>query len=348
MILIVASEQDAHVPYVTAKLDSRSAQYFRFDPRHFPATAEICVSYDHFGSAHRLLNYKQEVVDLSQITAVWDRARARPVPAANLKDEHRWWVTEGCSRFLAELWECLDCRWIPNRPIADRDPHWTFDPPDQPRAGPPPRRLRTPSGYNKLHQLAVAGRLGFTVPRTLVTNVPKRFLEFYEECEGRVVSKSVTPLWTTRDGEEHHQYTFALKRRSAANYQSIRYAPVVFQEEICKRLELRVTVVGEKVFPAAIRSQESRSLRHDWRHYPDFGGSRYYFVYSLPAKIEKLCVRLGEALGICFGAIDLIVTPEDDYVFLEVNPNGQWAWIEDFTGLPISDAIAELLIRSAA
>jgi glutathione synthase/RimK-type ligase-like ATP-grasp enzyme len=124
--------------------------------------------------------------------------------------------------------------------------------------------------------------------------------------------------------------------------------PSSFRKKFAKGSKLRVTVVGEKVFPAAIRSQESRSLRHDWRHYPHFGGSRYYSVYSLPAKIEKLCVRLVEALGICFGAIDLIVTPDDDYVFLEVNPNGQWAWIEDFTGLPISDAIAELLIRSAA
>ena len=102
------------------------------------------------------------------------------------------------------------------------------------------------------------------------------------------------------------------------------------------------------VFAAAIRSQESRLLRHDWRHHHEFASSQFYTAYRLPAKIERLCVRLVRALGLCFGALDLILTPQGEYVFLEVNPNGQWAWIEDFTGLPISDAIAELLMQGAA
>ena len=144
------------------------------------------------------------------------------------------------------------------------------------------------------------------------------------------------------------RFTYPVQRRNAVGSQSIRYAPVIFQEEVPKKLELRVTVVAAKVFPAAIRSQESRFLRHDWRHYHDFGESKYYSVHTLPEKIEGLCVRLVETLGLCFGAIDLIVTPANEYVFLEINPNGQWLWIEEFTGLPIGDAVAELLIRGAA
>lgn len=349
MILIIAGEQDSHVAYVTTKLDALGAEYLRFDPQHFPAGADLSIRYDRSGAARRILNYKQEEVDLGRVRAVWDRAGGRAIADAKVKEEQRWWVSEGCSRFLAELWECIDCLWLPNRPIADRDPYGLYDRPDKERLRAQPPRLGAPSAYNKLHQLAVAGQLGFTVPRTLVTNSPKRFIEFYEECNSQVVSKTATQrLQVTSDGETRLLYTNPVQRRNAADYQAIRYAPVIFQEEVPKKLELRVTVVGAKVFPAAIQSQESRFLRHDWRHYHDFGESKYYSVHTLPEKIEGLCVRLVETLGLCFGAIDLILTPADEYVFLEINPNGQWLWIEDFTGLPISDAIADLLIQGSA
>ena len=63
----------------------------------------------------------------------------------------------------------------------------------------------------------------------------------------------------------------------------------------------------------------------------------------MPDEIKKACVDLTKYYGLEFGAIDLVLTPEGNYVFLEINPNGQWAWIEVLTRLPISDAIANLL-----
>jgi glutathione synthase/RimK-type ligase-like ATP-grasp enzyme len=119
---------------------------------------------------------------------------------------------------------------------------------------------------------------------------------------------------------------------------------VIFQQYVPKRVELRVTVVGRRVFAAEIDSQASRSTRHDWRHYDD--PNVQYRIHTLPPEMARACVRLVEALGLSFGAIDLIQTPEGKYVFLEINPNGQWGWIEDLTGLPISDAIADWLAGS--
>ncbi len=346
MILIIAGKEDAHVPHVTEKLDAHGAEYLWFQAEVFPTAARISVDYDRLGSPRRVLNYRQQEFDLAQVTAVWNREGTHPNLEATLQGEQRWWAGESCSRFLGDLWECLDCLWLPNRPMVERDGRVFGQPPDA-RSNFQPVGWRAPSCYNKLHQLEVAGRLGFTVPRTLVTNSPERFLEFYEECHGQVVSKNSTRLKIRQDNELRIAYTYPVHRRNTANYQAIRYAPVVFQEEVSKKLELRVTVVGNQVFPAAIQSQGSRALQHDWRHYHDFGESKYYSAYALPAKVEALCVRLLEALGICFGAIDLIVTPEDDYVFLEVNPSGEWYWTESYAGLPIADAIAELLIRGA-
>jgi glutathione synthase/RimK-type ligase-like ATP-grasp enzyme len=68
----------------------------------------------------------------------------------------------------------------------------------------------------------------------------------------------------------------------------------------------------------------------------------------LPPDLEQRCVQLVDRLGLCFGAIDLALTPDGRYVFFEVNPNGQYLWIELATGLPISDAICDLLTSGAS
>jgi hypothetical protein len=137
------------------EVDALGAEYLRFNPQHFPEAADLSISYDRFGSARRILNYQQKEVDLGSVRAVWSRATTRPIAAAMVKEEQRWWVSEGCTRFLAELWECIDCLWLPDQPIADRDRHRVSDRPDMRRRFAQPPRLRAPSDYNKLHQLAV-------------------------------------------------------------------------------------------------------------------------------------------------------------------------------------------------
>jgi glutathione synthase/RimK-type ligase-like ATP-grasp enzyme len=119
--------------------------------------------------------------------------------------------------------------------------------------------------------------------------------------------------------------------------------PVIFQEYIEKKLELRITVIGDKVFPCAIYSQDSSNVANktDWRHDPY--ASRHE-AYPLPKEIEEKCVKLIQNLGLKYGAIDMIVTPDDEYIFLETNANGAWLWIQDLTGMPIAEAFADLLI----
>lgn len=118
------------------------------------------------------------------------------------------------------------------------------------------------------------------------------------------------------------------------------------QEYISKRVELRVTVVGSRVFAAEIHSQVNSSTKHDWRRY-DLDRTPH-MRHPLPPSVEACCVQLVQTLRLNFGAIDMIVTPSGEYVFLEINGNGQWGWIEDLTGLPIADAIVELLVAGEA
>jgi glutathione synthase/RimK-type ligase-like ATP-grasp enzyme len=72
-------------------------------------------------------------------------------------------------------------------------------------------------------------------------------------------------------------------------------------------------------------------------------------VTALPPEVDKRLVELVRGLGLRFAAVDFVVdeTEQDGYVLVDINPNGQWAWLQEATGLPIAAAIAEELIGCA-
>lgn len=117
----------------------------------------------------------------------------------------------------------------------------------------------------------------------------------------------------------------------------------MLQEYVEKALEFRVTIIGGRIFTCAIHSQDSERTRHDWRRY-DFEKVKHE-VYQLPVEVEQKLLALMKEWGLVYGAMDMILTPSGEYVFLEVNPTGQWGWIEYLTGMPISRTIAELLMN---
>lgn len=99
---------------------------------------------------------------------------------------------------------------------------------------------------------------------------------------------------------------------------------------------------GKKVFAAAIDSQQLAKARYDWR-VEGIALCDKWFIYQLPIEIEKKLLALIDYFSKNYGAIDLILTPEDDYVFLEINPVGEFLWLERYPGFPLSEAIADLL-----
>src|SRR5690606_24038940 len=111
-----------------------------------------------------------------------------------------------------------------------------------------------------------------------------------------------------------------------------------------KGYEVRATVVDDAVLAARIDSRPGEALV-DWRSDP---GSVRYSRTALPDDVvDRLC-QLVNALRLRFAAVDLIVDPHGQVWFLEANPNGQWAWIEDATGLPITAAITDALLKEPA
>jgi hypothetical protein len=319
MLLILSEADDGHVPMVVPKLEARGASYLWFSVSTFPREAQIAVEYAPNGLMSRTLWCKGHAYDLSSVTAVWHR-REGVMQAGDSVTEpsQRAYVEKVSSNFLDGLFAIVGGRWLPALPSVDL------------------------AANNKLYHSTVAGRLGFKLPATLITNSPPAFIDFWNRSAVPMVSKSATYREFTRDGDPYMLYTHLLSRRHAANAHLVRYSPLIFQHYVPKRVELRVTVVGNRVFCAEIDSQQSRSTRHDWRHYDD--PNVQYRVHRMPAEVEARCVQLVETLGLAYGAIDLIVTPDGDYVFLEINANGQWGWVEEMTELPIAAAIADWLI----
>jgi hypothetical protein len=322
MILILTHALDPHAEAVERLLRDRGAEVVRIDPAAFPVQVGVSLEFSTTGRVRAPWRTVRGSIDLHRVRAIWYRHPGQLVPHAEITDEvTRAYVTEECRSFLLGVCDSLDCPFLPAPPAVLR------------RA-----ELKAP-------QLRLAGALGFELPPTLVTNSPEEFLEFYRRHGGNLISKLASVSFLRMEGEEFQRFTEVVSRRDVGYARSVRYCPIIFQAYVPKRVELRITVVGREVFAAEIHSQATNHTRHDWRKY-DHAGTPY-FPHELPSEVASRCVQLVRRLGLRYGTIDMVLTPEGRYVFLEINPNGQYLWIEKATGLPISEAICDLLVSAA-
>lgn len=187
---------------------------------------------------------------------------------------------------------------------------------------------------NKLYQLKVAKKIGFKIPNTLITNSKEELKSFYSNNSKNLIIKPLSQSKFENNNEIEFLFTNILKEEHIEELYNYDLTPCIYQEHIEKSIEFRVTVVGETIFIAGIDSQSIELTRTDWRK-----GKLKFFKEELPSEIKEKCILLVKSLNLRFGAIDLIKDKYGNYIFLEINPNGQWAWIENETGLEISDSI---------
>jgi len=322
MILILTEDSDVHADAVEQRLRHRGADLFRCDPQTFPSKLEMSVAYSGTGKMRSTLSMGGAHVDLNRVKSVWYRRPHSAVAHPEITDSvTRGYIAEEAQTFLNDVWNTMECFWVPA-----------------------PQSVLRKAEF-KASQLKLARSLGFELPPTLITNNPEEFLEFYREHNGNIVSKILGPALYKAMGETFNRYTQVVTKRDVPYWRTIRFCPTLFQAYVQKRIELRITVVGREVFAVEIHSQHSNQTRHDWRRYDPF--ETPYVHHELPAELQERCFQLVERLGLCFGAIDMVLTPDDRYVFLEINPNGQYLWIELVTGLQISEAMCDLLTSGA-
>lgn len=193
-------------------------------------------------------------------------------------------------------------------------------------------------------QLKFAEQQGLKIPKTLITNNPDEVREFYKSCKNGIISKMQSSFAIYENDEENVVFTNELKKDDLKNLDDLIYCPMQFQEKIEKKLELRVTVIGDKVFAASIDSQISEKSKIDWRK-QGIEMVNDWKPYILPEEIEIKLLKMMDFYKINYGAADFIITPEDEYYFLEINPTGEFFWLEKSSPyFPLSSSIADVLL----
>lgn len=307
--LVLTHPFDPTADYVVAELNRRRAPVFRCDPGEFPQKLTLTARLgSRRGGWDGSLRLPRRTVSLSDIgCAYYRRPTGFDLPAEMAEQVRRWAAAEarmGLGGVLSAL-----PRWL-NHPAAIAGAEY------------------------KPVQLAHAVESDLAVPATLVTNDPVEAASFLAQV-GRVVYKPFTPTGFVERDAHRVVYTSSVEEVDL----SVCGTAHLFQTWVDKQYEVRLTVVDD-TFLAARIDATSASAAVDWRSDHD---AVTYRPVDVPAPVRDGVRKLMAGLGLRFAAADFIVDPDDRWWFLEINPNGQWAWIEDATGLPIASAIADAL-----
>jgi hypothetical protein len=199
----------------------------------------------------------------------------------------------------------------------------------------------------KSPQLEAARAVGLATPETLFSNDPAEIRRFHAEhrTAGVVFKLVYQSHWHAQaSGERHALYTTQLRGEDLRDDAALSSCPAIYQRKLEKRYELRVTCMDEVCFAARLDSQSRESTRMDWR--ADFSRPLVPSRVELPPAVAQRCIALLRRMGLAFGCIDLVVTPEGEHVFLEVNEMGQFLFIEEREpALPLLRAFATLLVE---
>jgi hypothetical protein len=310
VVIIIAKSQDVHALAVAAELSAAlNARAVILDAGEYPAAWRLTIPVEGASDPGWMIRGRDWEIDSRQVAGVWLRRprRHRIAPEVKGRRERGFCLDEARAVFQGWL------HGLGNRVVNPLAAEFAAN--------------------QKPFQLMKAKEAGLRIPRTVITSDPGDASRFIEDLRGPAVFKALTGTsWqfteTRRLLDEHSQYL-----------DKLRYAPVIFQELIEARCDVRANVIDNRVFAVSIRPDHPGAIL-DWR----MDAASRIAPYVLPPQTERALVRLVRALGLRFGAIDLRLNPDGDYVFLEVNPAGQFLFCEIHAGQPISRQLAESLL----
>ncbi|PNY80418.1 MvdC/MvdD family ATP grasp protein [Deinococcus koreensis] len=313
MILVISYPGEEHTDDVVGRLQRAGRDVVRIDLADFPAASGLSCSWDVGAPERYLIQTPGGTVDLAGARAAWwRRVRAHTLDPLMSDPDAMAFAMSETNEAVSGMLDALSCPWM-NPREADSAAH------------------------HKPLQWAVARQVGLQLPRTLVTSRPDDARAFIAEIGvGKVVFKAFIAML------EAWRETRLVEESDLAHLDSVRLAPVIFQEYV-PGVDLRIIHVGERFYTAELDAQDT-SYPVDMRMV--IGEAKVRPV-ELPARLEAQLLALQRRLGLVYGAIDMRRTPDGDYLFLEVNPAGQWMFVEERTGLPISQAVADQLCAMA-
>lgn len=332
-ILIVTARWDTTAYAAAEILRRKGRDSIFFYPEDIPQRAQI-ESVFRKGKWSTRLHTEDGTIDLEDIKAVWWRKPYTSRPSKLLSRVQFPYARRESEYAMRGMWELL---------LGNPDIYWMSNPHNIRRAA------------NKMVQMVKGADLGLTSPKTIITNNPDDVRNFYDECSQKIVFKSMTGPFLL-PGEVEDEYTpetfvpgLPLVRpftdEDMKHVDSVRESACMFQEFIEKKHELRVTVFEDQIFTCKIESQKSDLTRFDWRRQDSLP---YATVGELPDSIANACLKMLDDFGLRFGAFDFIVTPDDEHIFLEVNPNGQWLFVQEWVPqLRLMQSFVDIMARNS-
>lgn len=316
MLLIVTNKTDLTSDYLILKLKEQNIPFFRFNTEDYLLRYDVNIELSNsLGNACIKCRNKNIKIDLSDITGVYFRRPLSPEIEKYVVQDEAEFAQRESLEMLRSLWRMIDEElWLNH-----------------------PKHLLIAN--NKVNQLKKAREIGFKIPETTISSDPKVIKRFSSLYRG-TITKAVKHGFYKNEKDIKVALTREMTQENIETLNDFAEIPMIIQRRIEKTCDVRVTVVGNKVFATAIHSQDHNETKIDWRLWDIITDiDLKHTKIELPSDISEKCINITKSFNLSFSAIDLILSKDNEYYFLEMNPNGQWAWIEEKTGYPIRDAI---------
>ncbi|WP_206279944.1 ATP-grasp ribosomal peptide maturase [Streptomyces luteoverticillatus] len=306
-VLVSTGHEDPTADLVIAELNRRRVPVLRFDPgRDFPGAA-VLAARTRQGGWSGTLSMGSRTAELHAVRALYHRRPSMFEPADEGQDA-RFAVQENRRGLGGVLGALPGCLYLSHPQAIARAEY-------------------------KPAQLATALGLGLLVPETLITNDPAQAEEFCDQWPAIYKPLHAGAYWV--NGEPAG--IWAARVGPGEIDDAVERSAHLFQAAVPKVADVRAVVVGNQTFCARITAPPGVL---DWRaEYRDLR----YEPTDCPTDVRSALAAFVQDFGLKFGAFDFAVTADGAWWFLECNPNGQWAWLEEAAGLPITAAIADVL-----
>ena len=314
-IFIVTNTLDPHVDSVIRNIKDKES-VFRFNTDELLNAFGFEFFVNDLDGSSNFNNPINQIIETSNISCIYYRRPEKPIindlrPLSNVSIDEAW------HGFYHVLYDLYDKPWLGH-------PH------------------RDKYASSRAVQLTTAKKVGWKIPPTIISKDPHLIKEFAKKHhnlaikplgeKGVIIEENWCPYFTSRIS--HNDILENSDKEIASTYNYL-------QKYIEKKNEWRITVIGNEVFPCIIHSQNSEVGKTDWRTV-DYNSIEHERG-DISDEFRNQLIQFLKYLGLPFGAFDFILTPQNEFIFLECNPNGQWLWIEELTGMKISLSIANWL-----
>lgn len=323
MILLVTNKEDLTADYFIQRAVERGLDIFRFNTEDLLTQFDVTISLDAYVHTFSIWDRARKIkLNLEDITAAYFRKPLPPHLAGETDKAKAEFEQRELCETLRSLWRLIpQSTWL-NSP----DALW--------------------SAGNKVKQLCLARKIGFQIPDTIISTENLTNLQFIREHNSEVISKAVRHGFLNFEDSCFLVFTNKLNSLDVSAIEtSATMLPSIIQPCLDKLYDLRVTLIGKRIYAAALLSQSHVDTQIDWRTWKTVSSAELeHRPVQLPEVIAEKCLTLAQELGLKFGCIDMVLTKGGEYIFLEINPNGEWAWIEAYLKYPIRDAIIDTLL----